>query len=579
MKKLITRRTLQNDIPNFGEDIHPILQRIYAARGIQSDAELERNLSQLLPFEDLLGIDQATDCLADAIAQQQKIMIIGDFDADGATSSALAVSALKAFGAQNVKYLVPNRFEYGYGLTPEIVAVAQQSHPDVIVTVDNGIASHAGVTVAKNAGIKVVITDHHLPAETLPCADAIVNPQQPGDKFASKNLAGVGVIFYVMLALRAKLRIRNWFIQQNIPEPNMAQFLDLVALGTVADLVALDRNNRIMVHHGLQRIRAGRARLGIQAMLTVAGRQAEKLIAADLGFAIGPRLNAAGRLTDMSLGIECLLCEDSNRARELAVQLNSLNEERRIIEQDMKQQAFAELEKIPQLQQSKNLPFGLCLFDDKWHQGVIGLLASRVKDRVHRPTIVFAPGNTAEEIKGSARSIPGLHIRDVLDAVATKHPELISKFGGHAMAAGLTLDRKSYAAFCAAFDAEVRLHISEQHLQAVLQSDGELAAADFCLELADQLRDAGPWGQAFPEPVFDGRFKLVQQHLVGGKHLKLTLGLENSPHYFEAIAFNVDLNRWPNHRAQQINAAYRLDINEYQGRRNLQLIIEELEEI
>lgn len=579
MKKIITRRTLQNDIPNFGEDIHPVLRRIYVARGIQSNEELERNLQQLLPFEDLLGIDQATVCLADAIAQQQKIMIIGDFDADGATSSALAVSALKTFGAHNVKYLVPNRFEYGYGLTPEIVAVAQQSSPDVIVTVDNGIASHAGVTAAKNAGIKVVITDHHLPAETLPAADAIVNPQQPGDKFASKNLAGVGVFFYVMLALRAKLRTRNWFALQNIPEPNMAQFLDLVALGTVADLVALDRNNRIMVHHGLQRIRAGRARIGIQAMLAVAGRQAEKLIAADLGFAIGPRLNAAGRLTDMSLGIECLLCEDGNRARELAVQLNSLNEERRIIEQDMKQQAFAELEKIPQLQQSKNLPFGLCLFDDKWHQGVIGLLASRVKDRVHRPTIVFAPGNTTEEIKGSARSIPGLHIRDVLDAVATKHPELISKFGGHAMAAGLTLDRKNYTAFCKAFDAEVRLHISEEHLQAVLQSDGELHANDFCIELADQLRDAGPWGQAFPEPVFDGRFKLVQQHLVGSKHLKLTLGLENSSQYFEAIAFNVDLNRWPNHRAQQINAAYRLDINEYQGRRNLQLIIEELEEV
>lgn len=578
MKKTINRRALPATLPLLTDDLHPVLHRIYAARGINSSQELERNLQQLLPYQDLLGIEAATQCLAQALMQQQNIMIIGDFDADGATSSALAVSALKTFGAKHVSFLVPNRFEYGYGLTPEIVAVALQSKPDVIITVDNGISSNAGVAAAKAAGLKVVITDHHLPGAELPAADAIVNPQQVGDRFSSKNLAGVGVIFYVMLALRAELRARNWFAEQGIAEPNMAQFLDLVALGTVADLVQLDRNNRIMVHHGLQRIRAGKARAGIQALLSVAGRQAEKLAAADLGFAIGPRLNAAGRLDDMSLGIECLLCEDSNHARNLAVQLNSLNEERRLIERDMQQQAFAELMKIPQLQQNKDLAIGLCLFDEKWHQGVIGLLASRVKDYVYRPVIVFAPGNTPEEIKGSARSIPGLHIRDVLDAVATQHPELISKFGGHAMAAGLTLERKHYAEFAKAFDKEVRKHLSHDDLRAEIWSDGELDARDFSLELATQLRDAGPWGQAFPEPLFDGRFKLVHQHLVGGRHLKMTLGVNNSAQTIEAIAFNVDTEVWPNHRLQTIYAAYRLDVNEYQGRRSVQLIVEQLEE-
>jgi len=579
MKKKVKRRSLPSKTFSFTGDLHPVLQRIYLARGICSNDELERSLQHLLPYQDFLGIHQAVQCLAAAIYKQQKIMVIGDFDADGATSSALAVSALKTFGAQNVKYLVPNRFEYGYGLTPEIVTVAATSQPDVIVTVDNGISSVAGVIAAKTAGIKVVITDHHLPGNETPLADAIVNPQQVGDQFKSKCLAGVGVIFYVMLALRAELRAQAWFAQQMIPEPNMAQFLDLVALGTVADLVPLDRNNRIMVYHGLQRIRAGKARPGIYALLATAGRQQEKLTCADLGFAIAPRLNAAGRLTDMSLGIECLLSEDAQKARELAVQLNSLNEERRLIEREMQQQAFAELGKISILNNANDLPLGLCLFDEKWHQGVIGLLASRVKDHVHRPTIVFAPGNTPDELKGSARSVAGLHIRDVLDAVATHHPGLISKFGGHAMAAGMTIERENYLGFCAAFDQEVRRHLNATTLHPEIWSDGELTDHDVCLELVEQLRAAGPWGQAFPEPVFDGRFKLIQQYLINGKHLKLMLSLENSARIYSAIAFNVDLNIWPNHRSQYIHAVYRLDINEYQGKRDLQLIIEQLEEI
>lgn len=577
MKKTIHRRQSPSTLPLLNENLHPILQRIYATRGVQSADELERNLQHLLPYQDLSGIEAAAQCLADALMQQQHLLIVGDFDADGATSSALAVSALKTFGAKHVSFLVPNRFEYGYGLTPEIVEVALVQKPDVIITVDNGISSHAGVATAKAAGLKVVITDHHLPGTELPLADAIVNPQQAGDRFASKNLAGVGVIFYVMLALRAELRLRHWFENQQIPEPNMAQFLDLVALGTVADLVQLDRNNRIMVYQGLQRIRAGKARPGIQALLAVAGRAAEKLAASDLGFAIGPRLNAAGRLDDMSLGIECLLSENNHRAHELAVQLNSLNEERRLIERDMQQQAFAELMKIPQLQSNTELAIGLCLFDDQWHQGVIGLLASRVKDYVHRPVIVFAPGNTSEEIKGSARSIPGLHIRDVLDAVATQHPNLICKFGGHAMAAGLTLQRQNYAAFTQAFDTEVRKYLSYADLQGEIWSDGELAPQDFNLELATQLREAGPWGQAFPEPLFDGHFKVLQQYIVGNRHLKMTLGIADSSQSIEAIAFNIDTEVWPNHRLQTIYAAYRLDVNEFQGRRNVQLIIEQLE--
>lgn len=576
MRRTIVQRIAPTAISDLA-GLHPILQQIYAARDVRSCAELEKDLKHLLPYQNLSGMTSAVELLITALNKQQHILVIGDFDADGATSTALAVSALRALGVQQVNYLVPNRFEFGYGLTPEIVQVAAQTKPDMIITVDNGISSFAGVAAAKSLGIKVIITDHHLPTDSLPMADAIINPQLPGDQFASKNLAGVGVIYYLMLALRAELRNQNWFLSQNLSEPNMAQFLDLVALGTVADIVPLDHNNRILVHQGIQRIRAGKARVGIQALLAAAGRRAERLTTMDLGFAIGPRLNAAGRLTDMSLGIECLLTTDLNRAQELAVQLNALNEERRLIEQQMQKQAFAIVDKLkditPQLAVEK-ISYGICLFDEEWHQGVIGLLASRVKDYTHRPVIAFAPG-AKKELKGSARSIAGLHIRDVLANISIQQPDLIEKFGGHAMAAGLTIKRENYISFSAIFDAEVRRLLKPQDLCAQIETDGQLNTDDFTLAFAELIKEGGPWGQAFPEPVFDGKFKIMRQNLVGGKHLKLCLATENN-FLLEAIHFNVDLENWPNPNLEYINLAYRLDINEYRGEKKLQLIIEEL---
>ena len=577
MIKKIKRRVLPEQLAELPNHLHPVMRRVYHARGIKSDKELECLLTHLLPYQSLCGITQACQHLSQAITEQQKILILGDFDADGATSTSVAVTALRMLGTQNVHYLVPNRFEYGYGITPEIVKVAAQMQPDLIVTVDNGIANLAGVAAAKAAGIKVVITDHHLPGTELPVADAIVNPCQHGDEFPSKCLAGVGVIFYVMLALRAYLRDLNWFSQQNIPEPNMSTLLDLVALGTVADLVPLDHNNRILVQQGILRIRAGKARPGIQALLKIAGRSYEQVTTIDLGFCVAPRLNAAGRLTDMSLGIECLLAEDLNRAHELATQLSVLNEERRLIEQEMQQQAFAELAKFNSLEnQAAQLPLGLCLFDEKWHQGVIGLLASRLKDRLHRPVIIFAPG-TNNELKGSARSIPGLHIRDLLAIIAAKYPNLLIKFGGHAMAAGLAIVKENYQLFAKIFAEEVEQALAEQDISSEIHSDGELEHTDFNLELAELLRTAGPWGQAFPEPIFDGHFRLLQQWLVGGKHLKLILGLETNNKQIDAIAFNVNLKEWPNHRLQRVHIAYRLNVNEYQGRKSIQLVVEQIE--
>jgi single-stranded-DNA-specific exonuclease len=500
--------------------------------------------------------------------------VVGDFDADGATSTALVVSALRAMGATDVGYLVPNRFEYGYGLTPEIVALAAQDKPDLIITVDNGISSIEGVAAATAAGIRTLVTDHHLAGRTLPAAEVIVNPNQPGCTFASKNLAGVGVIFYIMLALRAELRRRDWFNANAIKEPNLAQYLDLVALGTVADVVSLDRNNRILVAGGLQRIRAGQARPGIQALLEIAGRNPEALVASDLGFAVGPRLNAAGRLDDMSIGIECLLSPDSHSARPLANQLHQFNQDRRVIEQGMQDEALALLADL-ELAEGEEPPVGITLYDPGWHQGVVGILASRIKDRLHRPTIAFADAEDGE-IKGSARSIPGIHIRDILDAVATRHPGLVSKFGGHAMAAGLSLERDAYDDFAAAFVAEVARHTEDVNLQAVIDSDGELLPGDFNLELASALRFAGPWGQHFPEPLFDGCFNIVQQRLVGEKHLKLVLAVPGTAELVDAIAFNVDLEVWPNPAQERVAAAYRLDVNEFRGRRSLQLVIEHL---
>ncbi len=573
MSKHILRRSYQEEIAASLSELHPLLRRIYAARQVQSVKELDNSLEGLLPYESLLGIQEAVRLLGEAVMGNQKILIVGDFDADGATSTAVAVRALRSFGAQQVQFLVPNRFAYGYGLTPEIVAAAQPFGPDLIVTVDNGIANHAGVEAAKSRGIRVVITDHHLPAATLPPADAIINPNQPGDPFPSKHLAGVGVIFYVMLALRRHLANAGWFEQKHLPEPVMSRLLDIVALGTVADLVPLDYNNRILVYQGLRRIRAGQCIPGIVALLELAGRDFKRTGAADLGFAVAARLNAAGRLDDMSLGIECLLSDDAAHSREIARLLDQLNDERKSIEQDMQSQALSALNKLA-AQLKGELPRGLCLYDETWHQGVIGILASRIKDRFHRPVIVFAPSQE-DELKGSARSITGLHIRDVLALIDAKYPELIKKFGGHAMAAGLTITRKVFDQFTQLFDEVVSQHLTEAQLQHSLLTDGSLHPDELTLEVALMLRDAGPWGQAFPEPLFDDVFHVMEQRIVGDKHLKLRLVKDEK--ILDGIAFFVDTQAWPNHRCQSVHAVYRLDVNEYKGRSNVQLIIDHLQ--
>lgn len=553
-------------------DLHPVLQRVYAFRNITKIKELDKSLNSLLSFDSLTDIDKACDRLEKAIRLQQKIIVIGDFDADGATSTALAVSALRVFGALNVTYLVPNRFEYGYGLTKAIVDVASQSNPDLIITVDNGIASIDGVARANEHKIDVLITDHHLPANELPDAYAIVNPNQINCQFASKSIAGVGVIFYIMLALRRRLVDSDWFSSQNIVTPNMSQFLDLVALGTVADVVALDQNNRILVEQGLIRMRRGLARPGILALFEVANRHIKTLSASDLGFVIAPRLNAAGRLDDMSLGIECLLSNDLAKARKLAVKLDELNIERRKIEKTMKEQANVLLKKLV-FSADSELPVGLCLVDPAWHQGVIGILAGRLKDNYHRPTIIFAVVDE-KELKGSARSVAGLNIRDILASIDIANPGLITKFGGHAMAAGLSIPINSFEKFRSAFISEVGLHLDLSKCRGEFYSDGSLSRDDLNLDLAFLLEESGPWGSYFPEPMFDNVFEILDQRIIGKNHLKLSLVLADGGKPVDAILFNIDLDVWPNHRVSHVHALYKLGINTYQGQTKLQLVIE-----
>lgn len=572
MRKRIRRRPLLRDPAELPAHLPAVVRRVYAARAVAPD-ELECSLARLHPGESLSGLKQAVELLEAALAERLRILVIGDFDADGATSSALAVRALRAFGHADVDYLVPNRFEYGYGLTPEIVELARERRPDLLITVDNGISSIAGTAAAKAAGMRVLITDHHLPGDTLPAADAIVNPNMHGDDFPSKHLAGVGVIFYVMLALRARLREKDWFRSAGIPEPNMAELLDLVALGTVADVMVLDFNNRILIDQGIRRIRAGRCCPGILALLRDAGRDPARLVAADLGFAVGPRLNAAGRLEDMSLGIACLLSDDPDQAAAMAAQLGELNQQRRKIEGAMQEEALTLLSRLEQ--DEAGLPPGLCLMDRGWHQGVIGILAGRIKDRFHRPVIAFAPAGEGE-LKGSARSIQGLHIRDLLERIATRNPGLIAKFGGHAMAAGLTLAAEEFPRFEAAFGAAVAEELSEEMLAGELLTDGELAPDEYDLRIAEALREAGPWGQGFPEPLFDGVFEVAQSRIVGGRHVKLTVQQSHGGHWLDAIAFNGVEYGWHEIR-QAVRAAYRLDVNEFRGRRNVQLIIDYLE--
>jgi single-stranded-DNA-specific exonuclease len=572
VRKKILRREFDapdNDLP---DDMHPVLKRIYLARHVKSAQELDHSLKGLLKPETLLGIDKAVALLADALSRRARIVVVADFDADGATSCAVAVRALRAMGAQDVRYLVPDRVIHGYGLTPKIVDEALKQHPDLIITVDNGISSIAGVAAAREKGIQVLVTDHHLPADVLPDADAIVNPNQPGDNFESKLLAGVGVIFYVMLALRSYLREQDWFDENGIPEPNLAHLLDLVALGTVADLVPLDRNNRLLVAQGLARMNGGQCSAGIKALLAVSGRTMGKLTTSDLGFFVAPRLNAAGRLDDMALGIECLLTDSADTALQLASELDDINRERRVIQQEMQEQA---LEAMATLDLDENgLPKGLCLFDESWHQGVVGLVASKIKERYHRPVIALAPAGDGE-LKGSARSIPGLHIRDTLDALAARHPDLLQKFGGHAMAAGLSIHASDLDAFRSAFDQEVSRLLSDKDLDQQIYTDGELAAEELVMSFAEKLRAAGPWGQGFPEPVFDGEFQLVASRVVGDKHVKMRLAGQTGTE-IDAIAFNQAPEgiapKWSSARM-----AYRLDINEYRGSRSVQLVVDYME--
>ncbi|MFT2090115.1 single-stranded-DNA-specific exonuclease RecJ [Paraglaciecola sp. 2405UD69-4] len=566
------RRREHQTSSHLPDSIHPIIKQIYADRGIENETQLQRNVQALLHYQDLTGVNKAVELLANAIVAERKIMVIGDFDADGATSTALSMLSLSWLGSKNHDYLVPNRFDFGYGLSPEIVEVAHQQKAQLIMTVDNGIACFAGVAKAKSLGIEVVITDHHLAAESLPQADAIVNPNQPGCEFLSKNLAGVGVAFYLMLALRAKLKEIDWFENKGINIPNLADLLDVVALGTVADVVPLDANNRILVHQGLQRIRGNKCRPGIKAIMEVASRDKRRMQASDLGFVIGPRLNAAGRLDDMSLGIECLLTDSDTKARQIAVQLDGLNRERREIEGSMQEEAVKALENLNL--EASQLPFGLVLYEENYHQGVIGILAGRIKEKYFRPTIAFAHHDD-HTLKGSARSIPGLHIRDLLEELSSRYPDIIGKFGGHAMAAGLSLPLRNLEAFKQAFNQLAEEALAGKPLAGELVSDGELAAADFTLEFAQQVKEAGPWGQQFPEPLFDGEFELLEQRLVGAKHLKMMLK-HTSGILIDAIAFNIDLTLWPNPACRRVSVAYKLDINEFRGKTSLQLLVDGL---
>lgn len=569
----ILRREALSESP-LRHDYSTIVDRVLRNRGVKSDEELSTQAKHLLHYNDLKGIDKAAQVLADAVVSGQQIFIIGDFDADGATSTALCILALRKMGVNNADYIVPNRFDYGYGLTPPVVDLAYKAGAKVLVTVDNGISSVEGVKYAKSLGMTVVVTDHHLPGEFLPIADAIVNPNQPGCEFASKNLAGVGVAFYVMSATKNELNKRGYFTRTRIPPPNMADFLDIVAVGTVADVVVLDKNNRILVHQGIQRIRSAKTRPGILALLNITQRQYTKCCTTDIGYVIGPRLNAAGRLEDMSHGIECLLCESSSEAADLALALDGLNQSRREIEQSMREQAEYVLNGLSV--DAKNMPAALVLYNEDFHQGVVGIVAGRMKEQYYRPTIVFANDNE-DILKGSARSIQGVHIRDALARVDSLQPGLIHKFGGHAMAAGLSLAKADLPTFKALLVDVVGEITKDLPKEAIIHSDGELSDQQLTLENAHALKYSMPWGQGFEEPQFDGVFTLVDQRIVGKNHLKMTLAQNQV--YVDAIAFNVDVESWPNHQINEVKMVYKLDINEFRGQTSLQLMVSDLEAV
>ncbi|MEG1419687.1 MAG: single-stranded-DNA-specific exonuclease RecJ [Citrobacter sp.] len=567
------RRREADETADLPADLPPLLRRLYASRGVRSALELERSVKGMLPWQQLSGVEKAVEILYNAFREGTRIIVVGDFDADGATSTALSILAMRALGCSNIDYLVPNRFEDGYGLSPEVVDQAHARGAQLIVTVDNGISSHSGVEHARTLGIPVVVTDHHLPGDTLPSAVAIINPNLHDCAFPSKSLAGVGVAFYLMLALRTFLRDKGWFDERGIVPPNLADLLDLVALGTVADVVPLDANNRILTWQGLSRIRAGKCRPGIKALLEISNRDPQKLAASDLGFALGPRLNAAGRLDDMSVGVALLLCDNIGDARVLASELDALNQTRKEIEQGMQTEALALCEKLER--SSETLPGGLAMYHPEWHQGVVGILASRIKERFHRPVIAFAPAGDGT-LKGSGRSIQGLHMRDALERLDTLYPNMILKFGGHAMAAGLSLEEAQFECFQQRFGELVTEWLDPALLQGEVVSDGPLTAAEMTMEVAQMLRDAGPWGQMFPEPLFDGRFRLLQQRLVGERHLKVMVEPVDGGPLLDGIAFNVDTSCWPDNGVREVQLAYKLDINEFRGNRSLQIIIDSI---
>lgn len=573
MKKLIKRR----EIP-VGNSVstHPLLDRLYRARHIKNTKELDRTLKSMLNPNQLYGIDQAVNLLVEAYQQQQKIVIVGDFDADGATSTALSVLALRQLGFSDVDYLVPNRFEQGYGLSIPVAEMAIEKGVQLLMTVDNGVSSFEGIAFLKEKGIRVLVTDHHLPPETLPPADAIVNPNLSQCHFPSKSLAGVGVAFYLMLAVRAKFRELGIFTAET--QPNFTDLLALVALGTVADVVPLDQNNRILAYQGLMRIRARRCRPGIIALAEVANRNVEQFTSSDLGFCIGPRLNAAGRLDNMSIGVELLLANEMSKARELALDLDELNQTRKEIEAGMKLEAIKICQNLTAL--FKELPYGITLYQPDWHQGVLGIVSSRVKDQYHRPVIAFTRDSEGI-LKGSARSIEGLHMRDVLERIHSQHPNIILKFGGHAMAAGLSIREEYFADFQHLFNQTIADWLDEEHLQGIIWTDGELNSNEFNLETAELIKSVGTWGQGFPEPCFDGEFKILDQRTIGQNknHLKMLLEPKQGGGLLDAIAFNIDTRLYPDLSIKQARLAYKLEINEFRGNRSVQLLVDYIEPI
>ena len=570
----ITRRAAASEF-DLPDSMHPVMRRVFAGRNISSHRELDYSITNLLPFDRLKNIGAAAGLLIDAICNNKKILIVADYDADGATGCAVALRGLSMLGARQAVYMVPDRVKQGYGLSIDVARQALEFDPDLLVTVDIGISSVAGVEFARSEGVDVLVTDHHLPGRELPAANVIVNPNQPGDRFPSKCIAGVGVMFYVLLAVRAGLKQAGWFAAQGVEAPNFAALLDLVALGTVADVVQLDYNNRILVYQGLRRIRARRCCQGIMALVRAAGKVPENITAADLGFQLGPRLNAAGRMADMRLGIECLLTDNFSATVALALQLDKFNKERKLLQAEMQEQAEAYLLEITELEQDE-LPFGVCLFDARWRQGIVGVLAGRIKEMVNRPVIAFASAGEGL-LKGSGRSIPGIHLKDTLEALAARHPDLLHRFGGHAMAAGLTIREADLAEFKAEFDGEIRSLVAGRIPGAEINTDGNLAFEDINLELAGEIENAGPWGQGFPEPLFDDVFTVADARTVGERHLKLKLLADGAQRPVEAIAFNTAPDALAS-SAQGHRFVYRLAVNEYNGVRTPQLVIEHIEQ-